>query len=366
MSREISATKGSCTSGPDWNDDAERTRELGARVWAEMQQRAIVPTPRAFELWFTFRSGVAPDLTRQMTQLLASGQALTPALLDGVHHEFLAMPVTNTDMVSDGAAQIQQAAEALATQVATGNAAVTHYADTLTHWAERIGDQRTVAGLVGAVTALTDATMKAAERNRKLEQQLSASATRIGKLRQSLSDVKQEASTDTLTGIANRKAFQVGLKQAIFQARAVPSSPLSVMMLDVDHFKIFNDTYGHATGDLVLRLVARLLTDNSKGRDTVARYGGEEFAILLVGADLESAITVANQICESLSSKRLVMKGSKQDIGQVTISIGVAEHRAGDTMATLIDRADAALYRAKELGRNQVCSEAQLMREVAG
>lgn len=125
---------------------------------------------------------------------------------------------------------------------------------------------------------------------------------------------------------------------------------LTLLMVDVDHFKRFNDEHGHRTGDQVLRLIGRLLTDNIKGRDMAARYGGEEFAVLLAGADLHAGASVAQQLCERLSAQRLIKRGTGDDLGRITISVGVAQHRAGDSGAALVERADQALYQAKRAG----------------
>jgi len=337
-------------------DNLAQSRRVGAAVWAEMERHGVAPTPRVYELWFAYRSGVNPELTQRLAGLLERNDTLTTAVLDALHGEFVAGVDATIDALDEGAGDIQHVAQTLADQVAGGQAAIAGYGNTLAQWAQHLGNEPSVGGLVGAISALTKETTRAAERNRVLEQQLSTSAARIFRLRQSLAEVKQEATTDTLTGIANRRAFQARLKRTLIQARTEPSSVTSVLLLDIDHFKQFNDSYGHSTGDLVLRLVARLLTDNSKGRDLVARYGGEEFAILLSGADLKAAAAVAQQICDALSNKRLVFKGSQQAVGHVTVSIGVAQHRAGEGLATLIERADAALYRAKDFGRNRVCT----------
>lgn len=339
---------------------SDRIKALGAAAWADMERLGISPTPRAYELWFAVREGGITALTDEVSALLHQGKVLTPTLIDSLHQQHVAGPEPDLERLSSGADEMQGLAQALVEQVSGGRTAMAGYGDVLSHWAEHLGRETTMAGVVSAVGTLTAETLRAVERSRSLEQQLSASTARIAKLRRSLADVKQEATIDALTGIANRKAFDARLRRAIAASKADPDVRTSVLMLDVDNFKRFNDTYGHRTGDLVLRLVGRLLADNVKGRDTVARYGGEEFAIMLIGADCDAATAVARQICVGLASKRLINKPSHQFVGQITISVGVAQHRSGETMGSLIERADAALYLAKDTGRNRVCSEVQL------
>ena len=130
------------------------------------------------------------------------------------------------------------------------------------------------------------------------------------------------------------------------------------MLTDVDHFKKFNDTFGHLTGDQVLRLVAMSVKQNVKGQDIAARYGGEEFAVVLPNTLLRSAITVADHIRRAVMAKELMKRSTGEHLGRVTISVGVASLRPDDTPQTLIERADTCLYAAKRAGRNQVISEA--------
>ncbi len=338
-------------------DRATAAHRLAALVLAEMREHAILPTPRNYDLWFTFRADMNPALTQRVRLALDERQALTPAVLDTLYGECVAGAEVNVDAIGCQSQAIQDAAQTLIDQVASNQAAVASYGDTLADWAQHLGDQPTLAVLVDAVASITAETMRAGERNRLLEQQLSASAARIARLRHSLAEVRQEATTDALTGLANRRAFDARIKRLLAQLRSEPGTPLTLLLVDVDHFKRFNDTHGHRVGDLVLRLVARLMADNVKGRDTVARYGGEEFAILLAGADLRAACVVARQLGEALSSKRLVTRGSTHPIGSVTVSIGVAQARPGEQAACLVERADNALYEAKRTGRNRVCTE---------
>lgn len=129
---------------------------------------------------------------------------------------------------------------------------------------------------------------------------------------------------------------------------------MSLMLTDIDHFKTFNDNFGHLTGDQVLRLVAMSVKHNVKGEDTTARYGGEEFAVILPNTILRAAVTVAEHIRRAVIAKELMKRSTGEHLGRMTISIGVATLRKGDTGQSLIERADTCLYAAKRHGRNRV------------
>ena len=328
---------------------------LAAAVMVEMHNHRIPPSPRAYEVWFTARGGTNPALTRRLDAVLKGPSSPTVPAIDELHAEFIAGPEPDVELMSHESEALLDAAETLEKQVASNQADTRGYGDTLAHWAQHIGDDPSFAVLVEAIASLTAETTKAVERNRTLEQQLAQSVSRVGKLRKSLGEMKQEATTDALTGLCNRRAFDARLKRIMSQARSEPDGePVSLLLLDVDHFKRFNDTYGHRVGDLVLRLVARLLSENVKGRDTVARHGGEEFAILLTGATAAAAVSVAQQLCTALASKSLVVKDKAHGSGAVTVSIGVAQVQPGETASALLERADHALYQAKRDGRNRV------------
>jgi len=194
------------------------------------------------------------------------------------------------------------------------------------------------------------------QNNEALEQRLSASKEEINQLQEHLAVVRTESLTDPLTGLSNRKHFDERLAHAIDEA-AERSEALSLVMVDIDHFKAFNDTWGHLTGDQVLRLVAMSLKQNVKGQDTAARYGGEEFGVILPNTVLRAGLTVADHVRRAVMSKELMKRSTGQNLGRVTISLGVATMHKGDTVQTLIARADACLYAAKRNGRNRVICE---------
>jgi diguanylate cyclase len=175
--------------------------------------------------------------------------------------------------------------------------------------------------------------------------------------------VRREAVTDALTGIGNRKFFEERMREGAREAMET-GEPLALLFMDIDHFKRFNDTFGHQLGDQVLRLVAKTLVESVKGRDTTARYGGEEFAIMLPQTRLVDALRLAEQIRNTMMRRKIVSKNSGEDFGTITLSIGVSAYRPGEALGDMVRRADAALYYAKRNGRNRVASETDLVAEL--
>jgi diguanylate cyclase (GGDEF)-like protein len=186
-----------------------------------------------------------------------------------------------------------------------------------------------------------------------LEQLTKQASTTINRAN-SYSEVLQYATLDALTGLNNRRQLEVRLKQETSQAER-QGHPLSVMMIDIDFFKSFNDTYGHAIGDLVLKEVATTVRQNLREADIPARYGGEEICILLPFTDLEAAKAVAERVRLGVANK--IIKTSEEEGSKelnVTVSIGVAQFTAGSKPEELYIKADDALYEAKRNGRNKV------------
>jgi len=239
----------------------------------------------------------------------------------------------------------------------TADSGANAYGDALAEFGEKIlaeGGEEAQA----LIAQMQRHTQEMQQQNKLLRDQLAESSGEIDKLRGDLEEVKREATIDGLTNVGNRKYFDVKLREMTEIARE-SGEPLSLLMFDVDNFKIFNDTHGHQIGDQVLRLVARSLKESVKGRDIVARYGGEEFSIILSGAVLKNALKVADDIRATVAKRRLVRKSSGEIFANITVSAGVAFYRPGEPVNDLIERSDAALYSAKAAGRNKVMAEAE-------
>jgi diguanylate cyclase len=239
--------------------------------------------------------------------------------------------------------------------MATANA----YSGTLQQASGDLGQaEMTEPQLRSLAQRLLGETRRMQDANQALEQKLEASRDDIQALQRDLDEVRRESMLDPLTKIFNRKSFDDGILKAFAAAEA--GEPLCLMLVDIDHFKRFNDTWGHQTGDQVLRLVAMTLKSNLKGKDMAARYGGEEFAAILPQTDLEGAVILADNIRKAVQAKELLKRSTNEKLGRITASFGVAIYHPGDTPSSLIDRADRCLYAAKHAGRNRVFSETEL------
>ncbi|MEL7488994.1 MAG: GGDEF domain-containing protein, partial [Pseudomonadota bacterium] len=191
------------------------------------------------------------------------------------------------------------------------------------------------------------------EENKALETRLAESSDEVATLRHNVENIQREAMLDPLTGIKNRKTFDATIRDKFVEARK-QGTPLTLVLADIDHFKSFNDQWGHQTGDQVLRLVAEVMNANVKGKDVLARFGGEEFAVILPETSLANAAMLANRIRRAVEARRLKKRRTGEDLGVITMSMGVALATPNDDVENFIERADQCLYLAKGRGRNQV------------
>jgi diguanylate cyclase len=235
--------------------------------------------------------------------------------------------------------------------VDTARADATHYGAALSNVSGQLVSD--VSPLAVLLERLIGEAREMARRSERLGHRLKQSVRTIKTLEHTLDDVRREAMTDGLTGIANRRAFDTALREAAAEAMN-SGDDLSILIIDIDHFKTFNDTWGHQTGDAVLKTIASTLVQTIRGQDTAARYGGEEFAVIFPATSLEAAVAVGNNIRRSCEKRQLVTHDTEEPISAITVSIGAACYDPGEALSNWIQRADAGLYRAKQGGRNRV------------
>ena len=337
-------------------DDHERTMAFAEIAFGQIKALRQPASPRHFEIWYTYATGYNPSLNQMIHEMLARDGTLTEVSVNRVYETFIS-PARFTDRIDDVGAQVKGEIEQVMAMIGAAAGSAYNYTENLANASEKLDRADDGAGVRVIVESLVQATKEVERINKALEARLSASKLEITELQEILEAVRSESLTDPLTSLANRKSFDDTLVKALAAAQT-RREPLSLMLMDIDHFKKFNDSYGHLTGDQVLRLVAIAVKQNVKGQDISARYGGEEFAVILPGTALRAAITVADQIRRAVMNKELLKRSTGEHLGRVTMSIGVATLGQGDTPQSLIERADVCLYAAKRSGRNRVIGEA--------
>jgi len=200
---------------------------------------------------------------------------------------------------------------------------------------------------------IVDQTSSLVASSKVLSKQIKSKLNEIRELRKELEGIKKTAKTDILTGLLNRRGFEEAMIHILEDAN-VSEHPLSIIMIDIDHFKMVNDQHGHLVGDNVLKMLSKILKDNIKGRDVASRYGGDEFIVALAKTDEKGALIVAEYFRNNLRKMNWKIKGTGESIGQISISLGVAVYQKGDSLEQTIGWADNALYQSKHSGRNKI------------
>jgi diguanylate cyclase len=338
--------------------DVEDTHRIAEQALSALRRVKLAATPKNIELWVLLIEGRSPALDRDVQRLSQQDGGFLQTDADALYDTHIVRQGLSRDLVDliqrfeDEMVKISEAVESSGAN-ATGNTEKLRFLS---------AELKRSAQGNPAISALMDGVLSVAksvrEANERLEDQLARSSDEVDSLRRNIENIQQEAMLDPLTGVKNRKTFDLEVGRLVRDAKD-SGQPLALVMADVDHFKKFNDRWGHQTGDHVLRLVAEVMNANIKGQDVLARYGGEEFAIILPGTSLENAVMLANRIRGAVESRRLKKRRTDEDLGLITLSMGAALLKWDDTQETLIERADNCLYAAKRGGRNRVVDESQ-------
>jgi diguanylate cyclase len=338
--------------------DTTHEQALAKVAFAMMGDLAIAPTPGNFELFYVFAEGGNAQLSGTVEEMIRQKTPFSPLALQGLALRFLQRERSAKTM-EDVGASISGMIDAVLGKLEKAGKDAGEYGRTLSAAGDALDGEQSPAVIAHMIGKLVGATEAMEVRAKALESELERSSEQVTELKIQLDTVRKESRLDPLTGIANRKTFDCEVAAAVADA-AGSGDPVALLMCDIDHFKRFNDTWGHQTGDQVLRLVANCLSENVKGRDTAARYGGEEFVVILRQTGLPGAVRLADQIRASVEGKKLVKKSTGDILGTITISLGVAAFAPGDNAELLVQRADRCLYQAKNSGRNKVVAEDEL------
>jgi diguanylate cyclase len=336
-------------------DEHERTMAFAEVALGQIRSLRQTAVPRNYEIWYVYATGYNAPLNKVINETLARNGTLTEADLEQIYETYLSHLKT-TDRIDKVGARVIGEIDDVMRLINDALGMSASYDASLSGASQKLSVAENRDQVKSVVDQLVKSTHEMREINKALEERLTLSKSEISNLQQSLEAIRAESLTDPLTGLGNRKYFDRMIETAV-QSALANGEPLSLLMFDIDHFKSFNDSYGHLTGDQVLRLVAMSLKQTIKGQDITARYGGEEFAVVLPNTALRQALTVADHIRRAVMAKELKKKSTGEILGRVTISVGVSMLKPEDDTDSLIERADACLYAAKRNGRNRVICE---------
>ncbi|MEQ8266761.1 MAG: GGDEF domain-containing protein [Parvibaculum sp.] len=336
-------------------EDIEFAVEWSGQALRLMADHGIPPCPENYSVWFRYASGRQPELNKEIDTRIASSEPVDMDVTVALQERFFTDGKLTDVTLHTGTKLNTEVGQILKIiEDTVGNS--TALGTTVREASEGLTNQSSPTDVRKAVEAIVSASRKMEERSAELEEHLHATKKELNELQQNLEKAHTEARTDALTGVNNRKAFDEALAREIAAASQTGTS-LCLAIGDIDHFKKFNDTFGHRTGDQVLRLVANCLKTGALAGHFVARYGGEEFAVVMPATDIAAAEAISNKIRETVQARELVKRSTGESLGRVTMSMGIALLRPNDGAATLIERADGCLYEAKHAGRNRVVTE---------
>jgi diguanylate cyclase len=327
---------------------ADSRRDLLETISAFLLDNELAVSPANLTIAWQAFSGASPNLFRRIANKSASSEPITQQWLD----EITAAPAA-AQAEDDLRAMFDELDKGVRQFTKSASAARSATSDYQADLGQHLAELEEAGQAIEMVSRLTSLARAMAERTRHAEAELQAREQEARTLRRRLGKARRDAEQDHLTGLPNRRAFEIELERQFAEA-AVAHEALSLAFCDVDHFKRINDTHGHEAGDRVLKMIAQVLAKSSNDNCHVSRHGGEEFVLLFRGLTPAEAKCRLDAAREDLAARRLRNRETDEPFGQITFSAGVASVVAHPDPRDALKAADDALYRAKQTGRNQV------------
>lgn len=325
---------------------------VAQQVMHRISADQLKPNPMVFSVLYAHYTGTHKDISNEIDTLDKQKKSLTTTLCEELHEKYMS-PAREKEFFDESSRRVQAVASEIIELISGAGIAHREYNQQLKRQSDTFSDVTDMDQVKKIISELVTDTRRMIDENHKLEEKLNDSAYELQQMRNDVHYLRQETMRDTLTGIANRRAFDQEIKLRATEA-IERNRPLCLIMIDLDHFKIFNDTYGHTVGDQVLRLVARTLEEGLRSSEMLVRYGGEEFAIIVPGTKLRDAEKIAQRLRERIAAKDIVNQSKNEKLGRLSVSLGIAQLHPGESITEFVDRSDRALYKAKDAGRNTV------------
>jgi len=333
-----------------YDENIERSAELLRKALPLMSRQAAGLHPVAYAVWYHYVKQDNPPLQAAIDTHLAQHGRLDEASTQALYRRHI--ETSDPDVAQRVAERFQRVLSGMAESAALAGDETARFGSSLSRLSQVLASDE--AGQGDAVAATLADTQQMQRAVGSLQQRLSESQHEIDNLREEVRRARHDALVDDLTGLANRRAFDQRMAACLAETAAHAALPPCLVVGDLDHFKEINDTYGHSFGDQVLRAVAGVMKSLAPSDALAARVGGEEFALLLPATALADAQALAEQLRHRISAARVRRQTTQETIARVTLSLGVTIHRMGESVREFCDRADQALYRSKNDGRDRV------------
>ncbi len=306
--------------------------------------------PVNYAVWYEYVSGKNNALNAVMEKLFKQ-----PVRIDNTIHKKLYNRFVAEDDKQVTLEVVKTITELLASLDRSTGEEMTLQEEAITDYTAQLMEVDEPEEVGEIVDCLLSKTRMMMETGRTLKERVNASCRELDELKEEIDRFKLASVTDPLSGLLNRRGCEDAFDKEVKNGGEGGSA--SLIMMDIDHFKRINDSFGHLVGDNVIKVIACIIRKYLKGRAIASRFGGEEFIVCLPGAKMADARKFAEKIRKTVEAVVWKRKESGASLGTITISMGVAEYRSGEPLEVLVQRADKALYRSKEGGRNRVSTE---------
>ncbi|MFH1805013.1 MAG: GGDEF domain-containing protein [Pseudomonadota bacterium] len=319
-----------------------------------LRTHGLRPCPEFYHVWFVYHADENPEVLRAIDAARASGEPISEETLLRLYYRYI-FDRQAASFLRRGMDDFNDVICNSEETIASAHSELGAYGEVLEAAQKTLRNDKKTGEIIDRIVVHT---RKVQGTVATLGEQLAHYQQKITHLQQELQQTRERSYTDGLTGVSNRLHLEEILAEQCltYDEDGDSTEPFCVMMVDLDQFKQINDRHGHRIGDEVLVLIAGMLKAHTKGRDIVARYGGDEFVVLLPDTLLADAELLASDICSRIRARDIRAKASGTSYGNMTISIGIAQYVRGEGPFSLIDRADGALYRAKDAGRDRYCA----------
>lgn len=334
-----------------YHESKERSAELLRLALPLMAQQRAGYHPQSYTIWYEHTAGINPRLSQAIEQRGVQSPALSEEDVWRLYASFVvARDVESMERMQQQLSSLLDDTAMIATSAGEG---ASQFTQTLEIHKSQLLEPLAPDHLPNIVGELLANTERMRSTTQELVRQLDHYSSEVKRLTEQLEQAEHQARLDPLTGILNRRGFAQSLEVLKLEGGSLRGGVL--LVIDIDHFKTINDSYGHVLGDKVIRTVAQVISGNIKGRDIAGRLGGEEFAVFLTQTSVDGATILAEHIRSAMEARTIRRSGRDEPMGRVTLSIGLATATAdADSFDALLARADGAMYEAKRAGRNRV------------